>query len=309
MLIFAGEKRKLMRNTKIVALWLMLSLPLLAGAQKVVDVHGKGTYVVGENDNITLTEAKLRCLEWAKTDAIEKAFGKSITSNIIDTNVSSSGAEGTVESSFFWMNTEAMSRGDWLGDTRDPEITVEYIKGELFFTAEVWGKAREVVQAKTNLRWNILKEVDGRQVESSEFASGERMYVSFRSPSNGYVAAYLIQSNSSEATCLLPYKNDTTGRFEVKGGKSYTFFDKTSTPPAPYHINLTTEQAFEMDGIVIIYSPNPFSKTIDSAGDARHLNTLGAREFRNWLRKSQQADREMVVETKWVKIINKDAEE
>ena len=124
MLIFAGEKRKLMRNTKIVALWLMLCLPMLAEAQKVVDVHGKGTYVVGENDNITLTEAKLRCLEWAKTDAIEKAFGKSITSNIIDTNVSSSGAEGTVESSFFWMNTEAMSRGDWLGDTRDPEITV-----------------------------------------------------------------------------------------------------------------------------------------------------------------------------------------
>ena len=309
MLIFAGEKGKLMRNTKKVTLLLLLCLPLAAGAQKVVDVHGKGTYVVGENDNITLTEAKLRCLEWAKTDAIEQAFGKSISSNIVDTNISSSGTEGMVESSFFWMNTEAMSRGDWLGDTRDPEITVEYIKGELFFTAEVWGKAREIVQAKTNLKWSILKDVDGRQVEASEFASGERMYVSFRSPSNGYVAAYLIQSNSSEATCLLPYKNDTSGRFEVRGGKGYTFFDKTTTPPAPYHINLTTEQAFEMDGIVIIYSPNPFSKTIDSAGDARHLNTLGAREFRNWLRKSQQADREMVVETKWVKIINTDAEE
>ena len=295
---------------RLFPLLLLVFLPFTAVAQKVVDVHGKGTYVVGENENITLTEAKLRCIEWAKTDAIESAFGKSISSNIIDTNISSTNAEGTVESSYFWMNTEAMSRGDWLGDTKEPVITVEYIKGELFFTAEVWGQAREIAQAKTNLKWDILKDVDGKQVEASTFANGERLYVRFRSPANGYVAAYLIQSNSSEATCLLPYKTDTSGRFEVKGGKSYIFFDKTATPPAPYNIKLTTDEAFEMDGIVIVYSPNPFTKTNDSdAADARHLNTLGAREFRNWLRKSQQADREMVVETRWVKISNQEAEE
>ncbi|MCR5139078.1 MAG: DUF4384 domain-containing protein [Bacteroidaceae bacterium] len=293
-----------MRDTRKMLLLAMALLAAQANAQKVVEVHGKGTYVVGENDNITLTEAKLRCIEWAKTDAIEQAFGKSITSNIIDTNMSSTGAEGTVESSYFWMNTEAMSRGDWLGDTREPEINVEYIKGELFFTAEVWGKAREITRAKTNLKWSILKDVEGRQIESTEFSSGERFFVRFRSPADGYVAAYLIQSNSSEATCLVPYKTDTTGRFEVKGGREITFFDKTATPAAPYYINLTTDQAFEMDGIVIIYSPNPFTKCDDTTGDARHLNFLGARDFRSWLRKSQQADREMVVETRWVKITN-----
>ena len=299
-----------MKKATKTLLMLMLCVPLTGVAQKVVDVHGKGTYVVGENENITLTEAKLRCIEWAKTDAIEQAFGKSISSNIIDTNVSSTGAEGTVESSYFWMNTEAMSRGDWLGDSQDPVITVEYVKGELFFTAEVWGKAREIAQAKTNLKWSILKDVEGKQVEASSFTNGERLYVQFRSPANGYLAAYLIQSNSSEATCLLPYKTDTSGRFEVKGGKSYTLFDKTATPPAPYNIKMTTDQAFEMDGIVVVYSPNPFTKTNDNdADDARHLNTLGAREFRDWLRKSQQADREMVVETRWVKISNPDAEE
>ena len=152
-----------MRDTRKMLLFAVALLAAQANAQKVVEVHGKGTYVVGEYDNITLTEAKLRCIEWAKTDAIEQAFGKSITSNIIDTNMSSTGAEGTVESSYFWMNTEAMSRGDWLGDTREPEINVEYIKGELFFTAEVWGKAREITRAKTNLKWSILKDVEGRQ--------------------------------------------------------------------------------------------------------------------------------------------------
>ena len=297
-----------MKNIMKTMLWIFLCLPLAATAQQTVEVHGKATYVVGESDNITLSEAKLRCIEWAKTDAIEQAFGKRISSNIVDTNISSVGSEGTVESSYFWMSTEAMSLADWLGDTRDPEISVEFVRGELFFTAEVWGKAREIVQAKADLKWKILKETGERRTETDTFATGERLYIDFRAPGDGYLAAYLIQSNSSKATCLLPYRTDTSGRFKVKGGTRYTFFDKTATPPAPYHINLTTDQPFEMDGIVIVYSPNAFTKAGDSTGDARHLNTLDARDFRNWLKKTQLADREMVVETRWVKINNPKAE-
>ena len=300
-----------MNNLMKTMLWLalFLSASIASLAQKTVDVHGKATYVVGEHDNITLGEAKLRCIEWAKTDAIEQAFGKRISSNIVDTNISSTGTEGTVESSYFWMSTEAMSLADWLGDTRDPEISVEYVRGELFFTAEVWGKAREIVQAKADLKWKILKEVGEKRIETDAFATGERMYIDFRAPADGYIAAYLIQSNSSEATCLLPYRTDTSGRFAVKGGTTYTHFDKLARPAAPYHINLTTDQPFEMDGIVIVYSPNAFTKAGDQAGEGRQLNTLDARAFRNWLKKTQLADREMVVETRWVKITNPDAEQ
>ena len=44
-----------MKNATRTLLMLMLCVPFTAVAQKVVNVHGKGTYVVGENENITLT--------------------------------------------------------------------------------------------------------------------------------------------------------------------------------------------------------------------------------------------------------------
>ena len=216
-------------------------------------------------------------------------------------------AEGAEESSFFWENTVAMAKGDWLGDTRDPEISVEYIKGELFFTAEVWGQAREIVQAKPDLKWKILKDMGDKRVEAETFASGERVYVSFRSPADGYVAVYLI-TGDDETACLLPYRKDTTGKVPIKSGKEYTFFDKAGDPNASYY-KLNTSQAVENNQLVIIYSPNPFTKCNDITGDALHPNSLSTRDFQKWLLKCQRADRDMVVDKRWVRINNKDAED
>jgi len=298
-----------MTNYSYVAFLILLCLTTQSVfGQKVANVTAKYTYVVGENDNVTLREARQRCVELAKAEAIKNEFGQLITSDVIDTNVAQIGTEGTQESTFFWENTVAMAKGDWLGDTREPEITVEYIKGELFFTAEVWGQAREIIQAKPDLKWSILKDMGDKRVEAADFNSGERFYVRFRSPADGYVAVYLTMSSDDETACLLPYRKDTSGKVPIQSGKDYVFFDKATDPNASYY-NLTTHQALEEDQLVIIYSPNPFTKCNDITGDARHPNSLSTRDFQKWLLKCQRADREMVVDKRWVKIINRQAEE
>ena len=55
-------------------------------AQKTATVSGKYTYVITENDDVTLNEAKRKCIELAKAAAIREEFGEMITSDVIDSN-------------------------------------------------------------------------------------------------------------------------------------------------------------------------------------------------------------------------------
>ena len=174
----------------VICMFLLMSLNSMA--QRVVDVHGTYTYVISENDNITLREAKHKCIELAKAEAIKNEFGVMITSDVIDTNVETN---GETASSYFWENTVAMAKGDWLGNTKPHEVTVSYENEKLRFTANVWGKAREIIQAKVDLKWDILKDGIDEKVATTSFISGERIYIRFRSPSDGYVAIYLIEGD------------------------------------------------------------------------------------------------------------------
>ena len=289
-----------MMNKVLLLLLTIMCLPMVGMAQKTATVNGKYTYEVGENDNITLREAKRKCIELAKAAAIKAEFGELITSDVIDSNIETNG-EAT--SSYFWENTVAMAKGDWLGDTRDPEIQISYIDGKLIFTAEVWGTAREIMQARTDLEWKIMKDgLDGKE-EAQQLNSGERIYVSFRSPADGYVAIYLIE-NDDNTSCLLPYRKNTTGRHQIKSGRDYTFFDKETDPEATAY-NLTTQNASEDNQLVIIYSPNPFTKCNDVSKNTKRPNALTTHDFQKWLLKCQRADRDMIVNKKWIRINKK----
>ena len=255
------------------------------------DVHGVYKLMIGENENITLRDARLKCLELAKAEAIKAEFGEMITSDVIQ------GDEN--DGDLYYENTLAKAQGEWLGDVQSPQIQVEYADGKLFFTAEVWGKAREIVQAKIDLDWKILRGEEGEN-ETAEFNNRDRIRIKFKSPADGYVAVYLIEEGD-ETSCLLPYKQQTTGQFKVFAGREYTFFDRESDPMAvPYA--LATKHEIEKNQLVIIYSPNAFTKCNDTKGDPRRPNMLSSHNFQKWLLNCQRTDKDMVVNKKWVTI-------
>ena len=286
-----------MKKEKVFAIASLLLLPLAAGAQRIAEVSGSYTYEMSENDDMTIKQAKLKCVELAKAAAIKAEFGELITSDVIDSNVETNGESTT---SYFWENTVAMAKGDWLGYTVPPKLDIVYKDGSLFFTAEVKGKAREIIQSKIDLKWDIMKDGPGRKVAASAFESGERVYVNFRSPADGYVAVYLIVGDD-ETSCLLPYHRDEDGRFPIKGGRTYQFFDKQADPSA-VHYRLKTKHSQEDNQLVIIYSPHPFTKCNDITGDKLHPNSLSTHDFQKWLLRCQREDHDMVVNKKWVKI-------
>ena len=287
---------------KLTLIILILAFTLVTQAQREEEVSGSYTYVLSENDGITLKEAKHMCIELAKAAAIKEKFGELITSDVIDSNVETNGESST---SYYWENTVAMAKGDWLGDTEKPQLDIKYEDDKLIFTAKVKGRAREIIQSKIDLKWEIMKDGLTMRKKASIFESGERVYVNFRSPADGYVAIYLIVGDD-DTSCLLPYKQDVDGRFEVKGGRDYMFFDKEENPKAyPYYYTLTTQRRLENNQLVIIFSPNSFTKCNDKSGEKLRPNALNTHDFQRWLLKCQREDRDMVVNKKWVKIYQK----
>lgn len=274
-----------------------ISFPL-AAADKIVSVHGKYSYYVGDDENVTLKEAKMKCIELAKAEAIKAAFGEFVTSDIISTNI----INGADASNYYWQNTVARAKGDWLGDERPPVVSVDYANGDFMFTAEVWGQAREITQANTQLQWAIQTDRNDLRQNVEEFRPGERIYVNFTSPADGYVAIYLIEG-SDDTSCLLPYRHDTSGRYRIRGGKNYTFFDKEQDAEA-LNYRMNTSQPEEFNQVVVIYSPNPFTKCTDVSANGLRPNSLTTADFQKWLLKCQRADKDMVVNKKWIKIRN-----
>lgn len=272
----------------------MISLP--SYAQRTAKVSGKSTFIVTDNDNVTMKEAKIKAIEMARANAIKDEFGVLVASDFINSDK----VVDDVLSSYFINNTESSVKGEWLGDDKDPIVKVECVDGDIWFTAEVSGQAREIVRAKTDLKWQVQKSDDGHKIEADQFDSGERFYVKFKSPTDGYLAIYLI-TGDDEVSCLLPYRKDTKGRFDVKGRTEYELFDKAIDSRASNY-KLSTNQLQEYNQLVLIYSPNPFTKCIDEINDPRRPNSVSQKEFAEWLLKNQRADKDMVINRKWLSI-------
>ncbi len=285
-------------------LCLCLALTVSANAQKKKNVHGIATMYVSQDDNMSFAAVKEECIRRAKYEAIKEAFGEMITST---TNMVDAELNGETLSQFF-EETNLTSKAEWIEHTKDPKVSWSPIDdGRFVCTAEVWGKAREIKQSKIEFDWKILCGGTSAKYENNSFNNKERIYIMFKTPAAGYVAIYLLDSTNKLASCLLPYKNNQTGRHKVMANKQYVFFDKNSDSKAVGY-NLTTNAPLELDQVVFIFSPNPFTKCIDITGDRRHPNSLGIDDFEKWLNRIRDADSDMVVDrSKWVKIINSKA--
>lgn len=288
--------------------------PFAIDAQKVVSVNGKYTLTLGDNENVTIAQAKTMAIEGAKAAAIEAEFGTLVTKDVASSERMING----LESSIFMADSRESAAADWLGDEREPQVTMTTDGQNIFFTAEVWGKAREIVRGTTDIKWQVMKNVtDNRnieahkraalkKIETGSFNFGEAIYVNFTTPIDGYVAIYLVDDEGS-TSCLLPYPKDATGQFRVKHGYPYTFFQGkvASNDPKAEIYEMKTRKLQEYDKLYLIFSPNPFTKCTDSKVNSRNYS-LDYKDFQEWLLKQRRADKDMVVESKSIEIIGKE---
>lgn len=159
--------------------------------------------------------------------------------------------------------------------------------------------------AKVDFTAKILRKEADPAFESETFKNGDQFYLYFSSPTDGYLAVYMVDAEQT-AYCLLPYMNDTDGQARIVGGREYIFFsiDKAERDERPVvdEYVMTTPRSVEHDNIYIIFSPNEFTKANDlyaTDGLPRQLNFA---DFHKWLTRCRTRDAQMTMVQKVVTI-------
>lgn len=276
---------------RTVVLILFLILCTAASAQKTVTVCGE--YVYHPPENVSLEQAKRIAVERARLDAIAKEFGTDVS----QTNTVAVASMNDQSTTTFNSSGTTEVRGEWVADTKEPEIAIAYDGGMLAVSAKVWGKIRRKGEASVELSIAIL--CNG--TESEKFRSEDRLSIRFKSPVRGWLSIYLVDDTVRRAYCLLPYETEGGMAREVKNNTEYTLLS-SADPQYPYReaTILTTDKAVEFDRIVFVFSTNRFSMPLTDNGE--YLPELSVADFERWLQRNRIKDENMCVTEKIVEI-------
>lgn len=276
-----------------------IGLQAVAVAQKTERVTATYTYYAPEH--VSIEEARRVALQRAQLQAIADAFGTIVTQSNA-TRVRNENGKSDV--SLLSLGASEV-RGEWLRTDGEPEYDIAYEDGMLAVTVRVKGVIREIVNAAVDFQAKVLRNGTEDRFEGEEFRNGDDLYLSFRSPVDGFLTVYLLDAEGT-AYCLLPYRNDTGGRVAIEGNRHYVFFSIDDVPAEERSIvdeyTMTCSRDGELNQIYVIFSPQLFTKAVDYAGEGLQLRELPYEEFQEWLFKCRKQDPEMRVEVKGILI-------
>lgn len=283
-----------------VLLFLSLMLSLPAFSQKIKTVEGEYTYYAPEN--VTLEEARRTALDRAKIQALADAFG-TIVSQANTTRVENN--DGKSSTDFLSIGGSEV-KGEWIETVEEPKYDISYDQGMLVVKVSVKGRAREIVSAQIDFKARVLRNGTEDKFESSDFRSGDDLYLSFMSPVSGYLAVYLVDAERN-AYCLLPYRNQTDGIYRVEANRRYVFFSEKHAACEDVSFvdeyTMTCSRSSETNIIYVIFSPNAFCKAVDNRSADTLPRELPFSDLQKWLANCRVKDKDMrmVLETITIK--------
>lgn len=261
-------------------------------SQKIKTVDGEYTYVVPENVN--LDKAKYIALERLKIQLIEEEFG-AIVSQSNSTLVKNNNGKSDVD---FVLIGGSEVNGEWIETIGTPRYNIYYENNMLVVSVKAKGRIREIISTAVDVKSLVLRNGIEDRFESDTFKSGDDLYISFQSPTNGYLVVYLVDTEQ-RAFCLLPYQNMNEGSFNVEANKRYVLFSTqtASSELKPYvdEYTMTCTHDQEINQLYVIFSTSPFVKAIDDKLEKELPRELSNEDFQKWLAKYRTRDTNMVV--------------
>lgn len=277
----------------------MLLNLLSISAQKIEKVHGEYTYHVP--DNVSLEEGKRIALERTKIQALADAFGTLVSQNN-STIVKNENGKSSVD---FLSIGGSDVKGEWIETIGDPKFDIFYESNMLTIKVSIDGKAREIKNAAIDLEAKLLRNGTEEKHESDEFRKGDDLYLYFKSPINGYLAVYLLDENTQQVFCLLPYKSSGEPAYKIIHDKPYVFFSCHKAEENPSEVDeytMTCEHSMEQNTIYIVFSPNMFAKAFAEDGSIGLPRQLPLKEFLKWLGKCKAKDTAIQIQCLTLKI-------
>ena len=159
----------------------------------------------------------------------------------------------------------------------------------------VEGRARELSNEAAEFTATILRNGVTERYADVNFRNGDDMYLYFKAPTDGYIAAYLVDETPT-AYCLLPYMSNIRGQHAVKHDQVYVFFSQQQASKGEGIVDeytLTCHNGREQNQIYVLFSPLPFAKALDSQVDDTLPRQLNYNEFRKWVNTCRKRDRKM----------------
>lgn len=261
-------------------------------SQKIKTVDGEYTYVVPENVN--LDKAKYIALERLKIQLIEEEFGATVSQSN-STLVKNSNGKSDVD---FVSIGGSEVNGEWIETIGTPRYNIYYEKDMLVVSVKAKGRIREIISTAVDVKSLVLRNGIEDRFESDTFKSGDDLYISFQSPTNGYLVVYLVDTEQ-RAFCLLPYQNMKEGFFNVEANKRYVLFSTQTAASEikPYvdEYTMTCIHDQEINQLYVIFSTSPFVKAIDDKLEKELPRELANEDFQKWLAKYRTRDTNMVV--------------
>lgn len=261
-------------------------------SQTIKTVDGEYTYVVPENVN--LDKAKYIALERLKIQLIEEEFGATVSqsnSTLIKNN------NGKSDVDFVLIGGSEVN-GEWIETIGTPRYNIYYENNMLVVSVKAKGRIREIISTAVDVKSLVLRNGIEDRFESDTFKSGDDLYISFQSPTNGYLVVYLVDTEQ-RAFCLLPYQNMNEGSFNVEANKRYVLFSTqtASSELKPYvdEYTMTCTHDQEINQLYVIFSTSPFVKAIDDKLEKELPRELSNEDFQKWLAKYRTRDTNMVV--------------
>lgn len=261
-------------------------------SQKIKTVDGEYTYVVPENVN--LDKAKYIALERLKIQLIEEEFGATVSQSN-STLVKNNNGKSDVD---FVLIGGSEVYGEWIETIGTPRYNIYYENNMLVVSVKAKGRIREIISTAVDVKSLVLRNGIEDRFESDTFKSGDDLYISFQSPTNGYLVVYLVDTEQ-RAFCLLPYQNMNEGSFNVEANKRYVLFSTqtASSELKPYvdEYTMTCTHDQEINQLYVIFSTSPFVKAIDDKLEKELPRELSNEDFQKWLAKYRTRDTNMVV--------------
>lgn len=272
---------------------LFFLFPLAASAQKMRTVSGDYTYYAPSD--VTLDQARQTALSRAKQQLIAETFG-----TVMQVNSSTSVSNSDGVSSINYMSAGASEvKGEWVETIGEPRYDIRYEQQMLVVTVSVKGRVREMLGARAGFRVSVLKNGTESKFEADEFRDGDDLFLSFRSPDDGYLMIYLYDG-AQEVCRLLPYAGQKTDFQRIEAGKRYIFF---SSGDADYGIPsssideyvMTCRGKSEINRIYVIFSPEPF---LGAPADGSDSGIIGYPSFQKWVADSRVRDGKIQIDIK-----------
>lgn len=279
--------------------------PSTLSAQTRKSVEATYYYVPAPNES--MEQARRNAVHYAQIEALRNEFGTVVSG----ASASSIVQRGTrVTEKFVSMSGEGELNGEWIGDREPPKIEPSLDGDRLVLKTTVKGYASEVSNNTINYVAKVLRNQPSAEYESEEFVAGNDIYVSFTAPIDGYLAIYLLDSDN--AYCLLPYRADKDGFFQITHNKEYILFSQKrySEGENPQDIDEYTvtsdKDMSDFNQIYFIFSPNMFRKPTDFTKDMEdgivYPRMMTWENFQEWIIKARKRDKEMSVQVKNIEV-------